>query len=490
MAVEYGLTPNGFVIKPFSVILEEQKQLYREKFGSDIDLSPESVAGAVCYNEAIKIAQIWEMLGALYTCHDVNSATGVHLDRLGNQVNVQRQVATATEVQCVLWGDNGTVVPQGHLVEDDNENYFKLKEEMTLNKDFFCGISLHLKQTNTGTVYTFMINNTEITYTVADDDTVQNIISNIQGAIISIFDSAFVFLDDVENENVKFYDANLKNQWGVTILTNDSIEIEEVGESVKYIAVDKGSVYVGVGTLTTIVNEISGLNSVYNYVEGSTGTDTETDDWFRLSIKSKQRQSIATETAIENNIYNTVPNVSYCRCFSNRTMQYVGNFPPKSIQVIVQGGDDEEIARAIFNSQPAGIEAYGTTVIDVTDSEGTVWKIGFSRPVTKYLWIQVQYTYYDEEEHPVDTEGSIKDAIVDWARNNFRIGDDVIYQRFYQPIYQVSGISSAEIKIAMTNDLNPPQSQSDYKSENIVVAQNEIVSVDATRITATLVEEE
>ena len=171
-------------------------------------------------------------------------------------------------------------------------------------------------------------------------------------------------------------------------------------------------------------------------------------------------------------------------------MQYVGNFPPKSIQVIVQGGDDEEIARAIFNSQPAGIEAYGTTVIDIADSEGTVWKIGFSRPVTKYLWIQVQYTLYEEEEHPVDIDGSIKDAIVAWARNNFRIGDDVIYQRFYQPIYQVSGIASADIKIAMTDTPLPPQSQSDYKSENIVVAQNEIVSVDATRISTTLIGED
>ena len=489
MAIEYGLTPSGFVVKPFSVILEEQKELYRQKFGSDIDLSPESVAGAVCYNEAIKLTQIWEMLGGLYTCHDINSATGVHLDRLGNQVNVQRQSATSTEVQCVLWGDNGTVIPQSHLAEDENEHYFKSEEAITLNKDFFCGVSLHLKQTSENTTYTFLINNTQITYTSSSGLSPSDIINNIQIQIESALPSSFVFVNDYENNNVKFYDATLKNQWNISILTTDSIEIDEVGESSKYIAEEKGSIYVGVGQLSTIVNEISGLNSIYNYIEGSTGSDAETDDWFRLSIKTKQRQSIATETAIENAVY-TVPNVSYCRCFSNRTMQYVGNFPPKSIQVIVQGGDDEEIARAIFNSQPAGIEAYGTTVIDIADSEGTVWKIGFSRPVTKYLWIQVQYTLYEEEEHPVDIDGSIKDAIVAWARNNFRIGDDVIYQRFYQPIYQVSGIASADIKIAMTDTPLPPQSQSDYKSENIVVAQNEIVSVDATRISTTLIGED
>ena len=489
MAIEYGLTPSGFVVKPFNVILEEQKELYKQKFGNDVDLSPESVAGSVCYNESIKIAQIWELLGGLYTCHDVNSASGVHLDRLGNQVNVQRQGATSTEVQCVVWGDNGTTIPQGHLAEDDNENYFKSEKEIKLNKDFFCGVSLHLKKTSANTVYTFLINNTQITYTVLQGSTVQDIIDSIQNTIISNFSSTFVFFNDYENNNVKFYDATLKNQWSVDILTQDSIEIDEVGESSKYIAEEKGAIYVGVGVLNTIVNEISGLNSIYNFVEGSTGTNVESDDWFRLSIKTKQRQSIATETAIENAVY-AVSNVSYCRCFSNRTMDYIGNFPPKSIQVVVQGGDEEEIAKAIFNSQPAGIEAYGTKVIDVTDSEGTVWKIGFSRPITKYLWIQVQYTYYNEEEHPVDTDGSIKDAIVNWARNNFTIGDDVIYQRFYQPIYQVSGISSAEIKIAITNDLNPPQSQSDYKSENIPIAQNEIVSVDASRISAILVEEE
>ena len=55
--MEYGLTDNGFIVKPFEKILEEQKADFKTIFGDDIDLSVESVAGAYCYKQSI-ISQI------------------------------------------------------------------------------------------------------------------------------------------------------------------------------------------------------------------------------------------------------------------------------------------------------------------------------------------------------------------------------------------------------------------------------------------------
>ena len=51
---QYGLTEAGFVIKPLSVILEEEKEAFRSAFGDDVDLSDESVAGAYVGNQAAK----------------------------------------------------------------------------------------------------------------------------------------------------------------------------------------------------------------------------------------------------------------------------------------------------------------------------------------------------------------------------------------------------------------------------------------------------
>jgi hypothetical protein len=58
--------------------------------------------------------------------------------------------------------------------------------------------------------------------------------------------------------------------------------------------------------------------------------------------------------------------------------------PPHSFEVIVVGGDDQEIGQTIFDTKPIGINTYrvpgadGRTV-QVTDSQGTVHDINFSR---------------------------------------------------------------------------------------------------------------
>ena len=90
---QYGLTDAGFVIKPLSVILEEEKEAFRGVFGDDIDLSDESVAGAYVGNQAAKLAALWDQLEGLWNAGDKDSATGIFLDRLAAFVNVEREAA-------------------------------------------------------------------------------------------------------------------------------------------------------------------------------------------------------------------------------------------------------------------------------------------------------------------------------------------------------------------------------------------------------------
>ena len=43
------------------------------------------------------------------------------------------------------------------------------------------------------------------------------------------------------------------------------------------------------------------------------------------------------------------------------------------------------------------------------------------------------------EEFPADGITLIKNAIIEYARNNFQVGEDIIYSRLYTPINTVSG---------------------------------------------------
>lgn len=55
--------------------------------------------------------------------------------------------------------------------------------------------------------------------------------------------------------------------------------------------------------------------------------------------------------------------------------------PPCTIEVIVSGGEDVDIAVAIFGSVPAGISTVGNRELMARDSQGADHSIRFSRPV-------------------------------------------------------------------------------------------------------------
>ena len=140
---QYGLTDAGFVIKPLSVILEEEKEAFRGAFGDDIDLSDESVAGAYVGNQAAKIAALWEQLEGLWNAGDKDSAKGIFLDRLAAFVNVEREAAKKTQVTACLWGDEGTNVPKGSLAKlSTTEDLFALTKAVDIRKTNILGVEV------------------------------------------------------------------------------------------------------------------------------------------------------------------------------------------------------------------------------------------------------------------------------------------------------------------------------------------------------------
>lgn len=67
--------------------------------------------------------------------------------------------------------------------------------------------------------------------------------------------------------------------------------------------------------------------------------------------------------------------------------------PGKSFEIVVDDSNGEaqnaDIAKVIFDTQPAGIESYGNTLSPVTDSYGSVYPIEFSRPTQIPIYVVV-----------------------------------------------------------------------------------------------------
>jgi hypothetical protein len=180
-----------------------------------------------------------------------------------------------------------------------------------------------------------------------------------------------------------------------------------------------------------------------------------------------------------------VKDVSYVKLYSNRSRETVEERPPNSFEVVVVGGDDTEICKTIFDTAPAGIQSFGNTSVIIYDEKDNPWDIRFSRPNNRYIWIKLGVIRYSEESFPVDGVEQIKSNIIRWSNENLLIGTDVLYQRFNMPIYQVAGVATADIKIAVTDDLTPP-SQSAYSNANIAISNLEIALVDISRIEVSL----
>lgn len=194
---------------------------------------------------------------------------------------------------------------------------------------------------------------------------------------------------------------------------------------------------VNIGTITTLVNPIAGVTSITNTTATTTGQDEETDeelkDRYYLSLSTGGK---GTLDAIRADILN-VSSVRAVIINENSTDSIVGSLPPHSFEAIVDGGDNTDIAQAILDSKPAGIDTYGTITETVQDDSGTNRDIKFSRPTQVDIWVNITVTI--NSNYPPTGDNEIKQNIIDFI-NNLEIGDDVIINQMIPEVYKTDGV--------------------------------------------------
>jgi uncharacterized phage protein gp47/JayE len=475
--MEYGLTDRGFVAKPLQQILKEEQAAFITAFGSDIDTSHDSAAGAYIGNQVAKLAQLWEIVEGLWWAGDVDSASGIYLDRLAAFVNVERRRAQSTQVHTALWGDEGTKIQKGSLSKIKGGEEFGLDSIVTIGRDTLLGFRFKIGALEAG-IYSFAIDSHIFTYLATGDDTEQTVQQGLFDQIESRFPGVYTAVNGGK-DGMEIHASGGIVPFGL-YCDDLKIEIESLGAFGLYKATVPGPTFVAVGALNQIVTSVTGLDHIINYTTGIIGRNAESDAELRLEKNNRQKQASGNEMAIQNEI-KKVAGVTYCRVYSNRDITEENGRPPKSFEAIVVGGVDKEIVDKIFEKGPAGIQAFGNTVVEVTDSEGFPWPIGFSRPEYRYAWIKIRFSKNDEETFPVNGIEMMKDNIDAWGAVNQNVGADLIYQKLNRPIYEVPGIGLADIKVAVTDDLTPPAA-GDYVSQNIAINERQIALVDRTRV--------
>lgn len=247
-----------------------------------------------------------------------------------------------------------------------------------------------------------------------------------------------------------------------------------------YIDLDIEAVNVGssgnapVNTITKIINPLIGLNSITNIEETLGGQDMESDTTFRMRYaESTATGAGSTSDAIVANVLK-VTNVIDCIATENDEDTTVNNIPPHSIETLVKGGTDNDIAQAIFAKKPGGIKAYGTTsTINVIDSQGITHPISFSRPTNTNVWIKVDVT--TTSDYPSDGNTQIQTAVITYI-NSLKLGEDV-------KIYKISAAITA-LKLSGIDDMSITLSTdgTTYNASNVVIETKAVAVTDASKI--------
>jgi hypothetical protein len=232
--------------------------------------------------------------------------------------------------------------------------------------------------------------------------------------------------------------------------------------------------------VTQIKTPIAGWTSVTNASDGTLGRIVESDAEAR--IRRADSLMISGNSQVESiraGILNDVANVTMCSVFQNETDIIDGtNTEPHCIQVVVTGGTDRDIANEIWLKKAGGIGTSGTSSATVTDSEGATHTVKFSRPILKYVHLDIEIRLYSEEEFPAGGSDLIAAACKAYG-DTLPLGKDLIIGRWNIPIYSVPGVSDVTVQHAVTDHIGDSPS---YVSTNIAIGATSQAHMDLTNI--------
>ncbi|WP_310883757.1 baseplate J/gp47 family protein [Priestia megaterium] len=223
---------------------------------------------------------------------------------------------------------------------------------------------------------------------------------------------------------------------------------------------------VGPDEITVIVNPSDKVESVTNVEATTGGEEEETDSEFR----ARYFQSSSQGTSLLDSIL-SVPGVRYALVNQNVYPVEQNGIPPHAIAPFVFGGNDQEIAAIILKKKPGGIQSYGTTNVDVLDSQGITHTIGFSRP--NFIDIYVKVTVTPGAKFPSNGKSLLQQTILTYL-DGLSIGDDVILSKLIRITSAVEGVDDLEITLS-TNGI-------DYSVQNIAIPTDSVVRTSSDKV--------
>lgn len=257
------------------------------------------------------------------------------------------------------------------------------------------------------------------------------------------------------------YGALVQDVNGYTFLNTSVVVIGSSGTANIYVrCTETGAVEVAPNTVTQIVTTVPGWDSVTNPSAGVTGRDEESQAAFENrragSVGKNSHGAVAS-------IYGTIADLNNVVAVlvlenttnADKTIKGV-TLAGHSVYISVYGGDNTDIARAIYNKIDGGVGTQGNTMLtynpasdNIADQPDALYTYYIERPDTVETAVKV--TVSDDET--TGLTNAIKEAVVNNFNGNssfrrVKMGDTLYASRFYADVIKagVTMLENIEIK--------------------------------------------
>ena len=279
------------------------------------------------------------------------------------------------------------------------------------------------------------------------------------------------------NGTVIPYGALVQSANGWTLICNRAVTISPDGKAETTFRVSEtGPIEIPAHAVNSITTVIPGWDTVDNEAAGAIGRDLET----RSEFEARRAASVAANAhgstgAIYGTIAN-IPGVLDVQVLENigpdPVIKYGVVVPGHGITVCVYGGEDADIARAIYLKKDNGCDTGGNTPITyaAADYHNAVYDYLIMRPEPVNFWIRVVLA----GAITPGQEAALKLALYQdfYGQNsqsgNARIGlaQTIYASRFYCPVLEAGIKNIQEIQVTLQQDTPAPGDFRDVQNIN------------------------
>lgn len=479
----YGITDKGFVLKRLDTILEEIHTDLTDGWGVDTRLAGTSFINTLVTTFGNQIASLWETAQDSYYSKYPATATELNLDHAVQYGGIKRSGDKRTSYVLHCTGDDGTYVRENAIVATNTKPEIRLfsAEEFQITRERFNKVSVIVASEDVG-VYTISINGDQYSYSNPTGGKSEAILAGLASAIT---DNGFTVRME---EDTLIIEDKTKTRESILTLT-DNLTTSSVTSLANFLTNDYGKITLPYNIVTKMVNNITGFTAVTNMLEPTYGRKKETDIELRQAYIAKS--ALRSNTMIESivaELLNNIKDVESASGYEN-DLDVVNErgMPPHSVEIIVEGGDNTEIAKAILRRKAGGIQTYGKVVVNVPGEYGDTIPIRFNRPEYLITWLKVKLEG-DSVRIPVNYSALTKQSLMEDGAQ-MTAGTNLLTQLLHEGIYdRVAGLTKVTILTAYTTDRMVIPKDSDYKDANVMATSRQKVILDENRIEVTLVD--